>query len=136
MIGRQSLLLRLFVWCEARSLPVRLRNRPLVDVLRIADSPPFIDLSGVPQHDLLNLVVRTTRRPWTMRHRRCLRQGVLGYRLLRAAGETPELVFGVDPSSIEAPIVRAHCWVVSRGEVVLNPPEPGLVTVLRHTSRS
>mgnify|MGYP003678515736 CR=1 FL=1 len=62
-----------------------------------------------------------------MRSRRCLRQGVLGFRYLRLAGHDPKLHFAVAPASINTPQPRAHCWISLDGETVLNPPSEPMI---------
>jgi hypothetical protein len=123
---------RLALWWDARTLPFRVSRDNLTEVLAIADGAVTPGLAGLPLADIIRRVKRTTRRPWLMTDRRCLREGLLAYRFLRAAGYKPELHFGVDRDSIREPSMRAHCWVVVGGEIVLNPPDPSMVTVLRH----
>mgnify|MGYP002403600565 CR=1 FL=1 len=115
-------------------MPFRIGNRPMAEVLAIADGPVLPGLSGLNPASIARHVRRTTRRPWLMAKRPCLREGVLAYRFLRAAGFEPELHFGVDRDSIDEPAIRAHCWVVLDGEIVLNPPAATMMTVLRHTA--
>ncbi|MBB5754424.1 lasso peptide biosynthesis B2 protein [Prosthecomicrobium pneumaticum] len=123
---------RLALFVEARLLPFRIGRRPIADILALADGPVPAGLDGMSVSAIVRAVRRTTRRPWLMADRPCLRQGVLAYRSLRAAGFAPELHFGVDRDSIAEPSLRAHCWVVVDGAIVLNPPDPRMVTVLRH----
>lgn len=121
-------------WWEARLLPVRIAGRDLSGILRLADRPLACFCgAGLSEAAILAAVVRATRKPWLMRNRRCLRQAVLAYRLLRGAGYRPELHFGVDARSLDTASPRAHCWIVLDGRVALNPPEPGMVTVLCHS---
>jgi hypothetical protein len=126
---------RIALWCQARLLPIRTwRSRPLKAVLALANPAPGESYEGLTIDYVVRHVVRTTRRPFLMRDRRCLRQGLLAYRFLNAAGGRPELHFGVDRGSLHGPMLRAHCWVVEQGQVVLNPPQPNLLTVLVHSA--
>lgn len=125
---------RLALWCEARLMPLRIRDRPMAELLALADGPVLPGFRGLPARYVARRVRTTTRRPWFMTKRPCLREGILAYRFLRAAGFAPELRFGIDRDSIDEPAIRAHCWVVLGGEVILNPPEPGLVTILEHSA--
>ena len=118
------------LWLAARIMPVRVRGRDLKPLL--ADYEPGDDRSfrGLEAAHVIEAVRRSTRHPWTMRDRRCLRQGLLAYRYLTRAGFRPALHFGVDRKSLADPRVRAHCWIVLDGKVVLNPPSENMVTVL------
>jgi hypothetical protein len=62
-----------------------------------------------------------------MRARRCLREGLLGFRFLRLAGFYPVLHFGVEPESVAAEHLRAHCWITLADSCVLNPPSETMV---------
>jgi hypothetical protein len=124
---------RIAVWFDARSMPFRIRrDQTLHSVLAFANRPRANAYSGLPADYILKHVVAVTRRPWMMRDRRCLRQALLGFRFLVAAGHEAELHFGIDRASLPGPQVRAHCWIVCRGKVVLNPPDPNTVSVLIH----
>ncbi len=80
---------------------------------------------GVPAEQIIDFVKQAARRPWFMRDRRCLREGLLAFRYLSLAGHRPELHFSIAPSSLTASRPRAHCRVVLDGKTVLNPcPEP------------
>jgi hypothetical protein len=71
-----------------------------------------------------------------MRDRRCLREGLLAYRFLRSAGYSPDLVFGVDPRSLDGPKPDAHCWIRLDGRDVFNPPKQPMTIVLRHAAQA
>jgi len=96
-------------WYEARKMPLLSRNMSLSELLAWADRESSLNLRGFEPDEIVRSVVKTTRRPWLMRRRRCLRQGVLAYRFLRASGRRPELHFGLDPASMHSPALRAHC---------------------------
>lgn len=121
-------LFRLELWLRARLLPFRLaRDLPLEDALRLATPRHPPAYPGLPVAYVAKRVARTVRRPWLMRDRRCLREGLLGFRFLREAGHDPLLHFGVDPASLGAPRLAAHCWVSVDGEIVLGPPRTQLI---------
>ncbi|HEX6000466.1 MAG TPA: lasso peptide biosynthesis B2 protein, partial [Hyphomicrobiaceae bacterium] len=77
-------------------------------------------------------VKRATRRPWLMRDRPCLRQGLLAMRFLRLAGYRPVLHFAIDRTSVSRDVLSAHCWVSLDGEVLLNPATPSMVEILSY----
>ncbi|MCC6888163.1 MAG: lasso peptide biosynthesis B2 protein [Hyphomicrobiales bacterium] len=115
-------------------LPLRIgRARALRAVLRLAQAPPRPRYGGLAADYILHQVVRTTRRPLLMRRRRCLRQGILAYRFMAAAGHRCELHFGIDRTSL-ADGPQAHCWLVVNGKPVLNPPTPDMVRIFVHPS--
>ncbi|TPI20587.1 lasso peptide biosynthesis B2 protein [Mesorhizobium sp. B4-1-1] len=128
-------LFRVHLWLSARLMPVLVGQRDFEGVLRLAplQSPaPYRDL---PWTYIVHRVKRTVRRPWLMRDRRCLREGLLGFRFLRMAGLDPELRFGVDASSMREPRLSAHCWVCLDGKPVVSDSQPGMVEIYRHPAR-
>lgn len=126
--------LRRRLWWEARLLPLRILGRDFAGLLRFADRPlRNVDAQGLPATDIVAAVVVATRRPWMMRNRRCLRQGLLAFRALHSAGHRPALHFGVDAAGLKGREGLVHCWILVKGEVVLNPPEPGMTTVFIHS---
>ena len=48
-------------------------------------------------------------------------------------GFRPELHFGVDPVSMNADRLMAHCWVCLDGKPVLSDRQPGMATIYVHT---
>ncbi|TIX47863.1 MAG: lasso peptide biosynthesis B2 protein, partial [Mesorhizobium sp.] len=66
----------------------------------------------------------------------CLREGLLAHRFLRLAGFDPDLRFGVDPQSMHAPRLSAHCWVCLDGRPVVSDSLPGMVEIYRHHAES
>jgi len=126
--------LRRRLWWEARFLPLRVLGRDFAGLLALANRPlRNVDAKGLPVTEIVAAVVAATRRPWMMRDRRCLRQGLLAFRALRSAGYRPALHFGVDAAGLKAPDGVVHCWIVIGDEVVLNPPNPGMTTVFIHS---
>lgn len=120
---------RAALWWEARLLPFRVGGLPLEFVLVLARPHPQRRYTNLPLAYIVEHVRRTSRRPLLMRDRRCLREGLLACRFLATAGYDPELHFGIDRTSARGPAVQAHCWVVYRGETVLNPPQTNMVPI-------
>ena len=114
------------VWLAARLLPVLASHRSLDALLRLATPKrPSPRYAGIEAREIVDIVKRAARRPWVMRDRRCLREGLLAFRFLRLAGFHPELQFSIAPSSLSESRPRAHCRVELDGETILNPcPEP------------
>lgn len=99
-------------------------------LLRYLDVEADSRFATLQPYQIANWVIRATRKPWFMRNRRCLRQGLLGTRFMRLAGYDPHLVFGVSTKSIQAASVSAHCWVELDGVPVLNDAQ-GMEEVYR-----
>jgi Transglutaminase-like superfamily len=122
---------RTALWCQARSMPFLVTpDRSLAWVLAFANRTPRARYAGLPADYILKHVRKVTRRPYLMRERRCLRQGLLAFRFMKAGGYDIELHFGVDRTSRQD--MRAHCWIVHDGRVVLNPPDATMETILVH----
>ena len=125
-------LFRCHLWASARLMPALIAGRSFEDVLKwapLASSTPY---RGLPAAYIVAHVNRIVRHPWLMRDRRCLREGLLGFRFLRMAGLDPELRFGVDASSMNEPRLSAHCWVCLDGRPVVSDSLPGMVEIYRH----
>ena len=122
---------RVSLWLAARLLPSRVAHKPLQQVLDIAE-PTSLRFAGLHHDYITARVLRATRRPWLMRDRRCLRQGLLGCRFLAEAGYAPELHFGIDGDSIGTHRLAAHCWVCIQGKPVLNDRIKDMPTILVH----
>ena len=128
---------RMALWCAARSMPFRAwSGRPLDSVLSLASPAGRAAYVGLSAEYVLHQVLAVTRRPYLMRERRCLRQGLLAYRFLAAAGHDIELHFGIDAASLHSNSLRAHCWVVHHGRIILNPPHPDTVVIFVHSTRA
>lgn len=107
------------LFLRARLLPMRLRrDLPFARMLALATPPPEAPYRGLCRDEIAAAVHRAVRHPLLMRDRRCLREGVLCFRFLRAAGFDPLLHFGVDPGSLGASRLSAHCWVTLDGETL------------------
>jgi hypothetical protein len=132
---RRHVLLRaafnLHLWTSARLLPLRLSRKSMTAVRNYAARTSSTPYAGLPAAYVVHRAWCTARRPLFMRDRRCLREGLLGYRFLCLAGYHPELRFGIDPESLETPVLKAHCWVCLDGRPVLSESHPGMIEIMR-----
>ena len=96
-------LFRGHLWATARLMPLLVGRRSFEAVLKWAPLSSSTPYRGLPAGYIVASVNRTVRHPWLMRDRRCLREGLLAHRFLRLAGFDPDLRFGVDPKSMQAP---------------------------------
>lgn len=117
------------LWMRARLLPFLVRGRPLNSVLSLAiyDGPPVFEALDAAY--ICQQVQRMTRRPLLMRKRRCLRDGLLGYYFLQAAGHAPELRFAVERKSLNKKKVQAHCWLCLNSRPVLSDKTDDMVEI-------
>jgi len=125
-------LFRSHLWLSARLMPVLIGQRDFETTLKWAPLNSPTPYRGLSSAYIVARVNRTVRHPWLMRDRRCLREGLLGFRFLRMAGFDPELRFGVDAKSMHAPRLSAHCWVCLDGRPVVSDSQPGMVEIYRH----
>ncbi len=79
-------------------------------------------------------VQRRLRAPWRMRGRRCLREGLLTFYFLRAAGIPAVLQFGVFHEARGRE--HAHCWVEVESREVTAPPQAPYVLIWTHNPAS
>jgi hypothetical protein len=111
------------VWIAARLLPACVGSSDLDRLLSLATPRP--GASGYPTlsaAEIAAAIKRAARRPWVMRDRRCLREGLLAFRYLSLAGHRPLLHFAVEPGSLSESRLSAHCWITVDGQVLMNPP--------------
>jgi hypothetical protein len=127
-------LFRAHLWISARLMPVLIGQRDFERVLKWAPLSASTPYRGLTSAYIVTRVNRVVRHPWMMRDRRCLREGLLGFRFLRMAGFDPELRFGVDSQSMQAPRLSAHCWVCLDGRPVVSDSLPGMVEIYRHAA--
>ena len=118
------------VWVAARTLPFDIYRRSLAEILQWLQHSRASSYPGLSIEYVVACVRRSVRRPFVMRDRRCLREGLLAYRFLRAAGYAPNLHFGIDRSTLSGASLTAHCWVVCDGKIVLNSPGADMVQIL------
>lgn len=120
--------LELFVWL--RLVPLLAAREDFADLLARIE-PAGITYLGMEPARILKRIKRRLRHPWLMRQQRCLREGLIAYRLLKRAGYRPALHFGIDRATIAKNQLGAHCWLTLNGEIVLNPPSAGYVEIYR-----
>ncbi len=121
---------RVALWFWARLLPVLAWERNLTSLLALTKPREVVPYRGLAADYIARRVKKATRRPWVMRDRPCLREGVLAIRFLRLAGFAPTLHFAVDRTSVTRDMLSAHCWVVLDQQTMLNPPTSSMVEVL------
>jgi len=114
-------------------LPRLLRRKPLLAVLAEL-TPAASSARGAPA-EIVALTQRILARPWRMRGRPCLREGLLAYHALRAAGHPAAIHFGVLRGSQRLARLRAHCWVSLDRDVLLNRPEGDYAELLVYDGR-
>jgi transglutaminase superfamily protein len=136
----------LFAWPDPGRFATRLALRVHVALLALI-VPPLATL--LPLRKLLDLVTpkrsiaayrnlspsefaaaatRRLRHPWVMRRRRCLREGLIVFHLLRLAGVPAALHFAVYRFDQHRSL--AHCWVVVADACVTQPAPPSAALVL------
>jgi hypothetical protein len=99
----------------------------LLERTRPPDRTPYV---GLAAEEMVKRVKLACRKPWLMRDRRCLREGLLAFRFLSMAGYRPILRFAVERTSIAQGSLSAHCWIELGGVVMLNPPTPTMVQIM------
>ncbi len=121
------------LWIGARLITFFAVRRPLGDLLRGATpATTASNCAGRTPDEIVAAVKRVASRPWLMRKRRCLREGLLAFHYLSLAGHSPVLHFGVVAAFMRASVPRAHCWVSVEGKTVLNPPAEPMVQVFSY----
>lgn len=119
---------RLNLWIAARLMPVFAKRRELGAIL--ADATPGAQHQGslpLSPAAIVESVKSVVSRPWRMKGRRCLREGLLAFYYLKLAGKQPLLRFGLLKGTLVTSRPRAHCWIVLDNEIILNPPEGPMV---------
>ena len=118
------------VWIAARLLPACVGSSELDRLLAMATPPPGMSAyEEFGASTIVAAVKRAARRPWVMRDRRCLREGLLAFRYLSLAGYRPLLHFAVEPGSLSQQKLSAHCWVSVNDEVLMNPPTSTMMSL-------
>jgi hypothetical protein len=121
------------LWLAARLLTFFSKGRPLDEMLRRATPGPGTRAyAELPPAYIVAAVKASVARPWRMRGRRCLREGLLAFYYLRLAGHKPVLHFGLVPRTISTPRPRAHCWISLNGQTVLNPPQEPMLDLFSY----
>ncbi|MBA3448757.1 MAG: lasso peptide biosynthesis B2 protein [Pseudaminobacter sp.] len=125
------------LWIAARLMTLFAKRRPLDEILRRATpdagTRAYADL---PPTEIVAAVKAAVARPWRMRGRRCLREGLLAFHYLSLAGHRPVLHFGIVSKSAATSRLRAHCWLSLEGQVVLNPPQEPMLDLFSYDGRS
>jgi hypothetical protein len=125
------------LWIAARLLPLFTKRRPLDEMLRRAT--PNANSRAFQDHSPESIVAGVkamVARPWRMRGRRCLREGLLAFHYLALAGYRPILHFGLIPRTALLPHPQAHCWLSLEGEIVLNPPQEPMLDLFAYDGRA
>ena len=125
------------LWIAARLMTLFAKSRPLDEILRRA-TPDAAKraYSSLSPDEILGAVKTAVARPWRMRGRPCLREGLLAFHYLCLAGHRPVLHFGIVPKSAATSRPRAHCWLSLEGEIVLNPPQEAMLDLFSYDGRS
>lgn len=131
-----ALRFRVDLWLAARSLPWRVAGKSFEDILAMASPEGGARYAGLPAEYISRRVRRSVRRPWLMRDRRCLREGLLGFEFLCRSGYSPELHFAVDPGSLSTERISAHCWVCLDGKPIVGDRQGDQLTVFVHRSEA
>jgi len=121
---------RASLWLWAKIVPLLAWRSDLVTLLNRLPPPSRAPYENLPAHFIAYRAKRAVRRPRLMKDRRCLREGLLAERFLRLAGYQPELRFGIARDSLLQDKLRAHCWVVLHGNIILNEPTSEMIEVL------
>ncbi|MGE0844781.1 MAG: lasso peptide biosynthesis B2 protein [Flavobacteriaceae bacterium] len=122
------------LWVSARLMPVFAQRKRLDMLLKRATPPAgaraYDDMAA---DEIATAVKRAVARPWRMRGRRCLREGLLAFHYLALSGRRPVLRFGIDAASVASGgKVRAHCWVSLEGRDIVNEPAPGMSEIMAY----
>lgn len=120
---------KLQIWVSARFLPLAIAHKSFDQIARYAHAEKSKLFVGASSEKIAAHILKVTKRPWLMRDRRCLRQGILGMRFLAKSGFKPVLKFGVDVKSIADDKLSAHCWVEIDGRAVLNDEMENMVVI-------
>lgn len=120
---------KLEIWLSARILPFAIANKSFNEVTKYTQAEKSKTFSGVSSEKIASYIIKVTKKPWLMRDRRCLRQGILGMQFLSKSGYNPVLKFGVDVKSISSDKLKAHCWVEIEGKAVLNDQLDNMITI-------
>lgn len=129
----RRLVLRAHIWMAACLVVPLVHALPLRWVLR-ALSPPrwWRPYRGVAPEEVSELVGRRLARPWHMKRRACLREGLVLFHFLCLAGHEPVLHFAVFPPEPRPRAMHAHCWVTLGGRACSAPPREPTAEVMRY----
>ncbi len=131
MIGWKRFLMRWHISLLALLLPDVTKRLPLRMILIwLTPARPSRLYHGLDEQIVLAMVRQRLARPWRMRGRRCLREGLLCLYFLRLIDVPAVLHFGVFQKVKGREV--AHCWVVVRDRCVTPPPQQKFVPILIH----
>ena len=121
------------LWIAARLMPMFTKRKGLDALLIMATPHPSLRAyDHLTAREVVDAVKASVARPWRMRGRRCLREGLLAFHYLALVGQRPLLHFGADLRGSHDKKPAAHCWVSVDGRIVLNPPESPIYEFLRY----
>jgi len=118
------------IWLDARKLPYQIGDTDLSVALAWADVAPDPRWNGVSADFIVRRVRRSVKHPILMRHRRCMRGGLLGFKYLRKAGFDPVLKFALVEKSLATEKLDAHCWVCLNDTPVISDREDGMTDLM------
>lgn len=125
------------LWIAARLLPMFTKRDDLGPILELATpAPDARAYADIAADAIVASVKATVARPWRMRGRRCLREGLLAFHYLSLAGHAPLLHFGVVTQSLRGEKPSAHCWVSVGGRTLLNPPQKSMHELFVYDGRT
>jgi hypothetical protein len=123
-------LLRAHVWLVASAIPWMVKVMPLRAMLRLLTPPrTFRPYRAISSDTIVRTVKRRLEKPWHMKHRPCLREGLTLMHFLLLAGAPAEIHFGVFAPNAAGKL-KAHCWVTLDGAAVSSPPQSPAAEVL------
>ena len=117
------------IWSSTVILPFWLYRKDFAATLKYFDVKDDEKYNKVDQEIICKCVGLTTRKPWLMRDRRCLRQALLAMKFLRKANLNPIIHFGVDIKTMSNPSLSAHCWVELNDLPVMNDILENMIVV-------
>jgi len=123
--------MRLHIAVLATLIPDASKFLPLPKLLALfTPRQPHPLYRGIEERHVTALIRHRLRRPWRMRGRRCLRQGLLCFYFLRLIDVPAVLRFGVFAE--EGPHEVAHCWITVHDRCVTEPPQHAYIPIMTH----
>lgn len=106
---------RLNLWLAARLMPAFVKRRDLNRILANA-TPEADQLGSLPLGpvEIVESVKAVTARPWRMKGRRCLREGLLAFYYLKLSGKHPLLRFGLLKCTLAQTAIECRAVPTSR----------------------
>ncbi len=124
--------MRWLVW----RLPRRVHRQPLTLLLAGMVPPAERPAWRRPAEEIIAGVQQVLARPFRMRGRRCLREGLAAFHFLRLGGHPAVLHFGVDRTTTRAAKIKGHCWISLDDRVVMNAPGPEYVELFAYRGQA